>query len=424
MGKKIYGYLLNIFLYYQLMKKAPIQSEIEPERLAELNSYELLDTAAESDYDDFTHLASQICQTPIALISLVDENRQWFKSKIGLDATETGRDISFCGHAIQDNQIFEVCDSTKDSRFADNPLVTGQPNVIFYAGAPLVTPNGQKVGTLCVIDHKPSKLSDEQRNSLASLSRMIVTLMELRKKIKQIKYTQDLMIEQSKISVIGEMSRSMAHEINNPLFIMLGKTRLLQNKLIKGHFEQEKIVEDTDKIIAAGERISNIVKSLQIFTNQTKSTWTEPIEIMQFISSVVDLISPLLVKDQILLNIENTSNALLKINCAQIAGAINHLLLNSRDACRELSDKWIKIKIIDNINSVEIYVIDSGNGINKQIQNKIFQPFFTTKEVGQGLGLGLSVAEGAVRANGGSIQYLANEKNTTFQISIPKFQDL
>jgi C4-dicarboxylate-specific signal transduction histidine kinase len=248
--------------------------------------------------------------------------------------------------------------------------------------------------------------------------------MELRKKIKQIKYTQDLMIEQSKISVIGEMSRSMAHEINNPLFIMLGKTRLLQNKLIKGHFEHEKFIDDTDKIIAAGERISNIVKSLQIFTNQTKSTSTEPIEIMQFISSVADLISPLLVKDQIVLNIENTSNALLKINCAQMAGAINHLLLNSRDACRELSDKWIKIKIIDNTNSVEIYVIDSGNGINKQIQNKIFQPFFTTKEVGQGVGLGLSVAEGAVRANGGSIQYLANEKNTTFQISLPKLQDL
>jgi len=151
----------------------------EVERLAALRRTNLLDSEPDPDFDDIARLASVICGTPIALVSLVDEQRQWFKARVGLDATETPRDVAFCAHAILDDQVFEVPDAHIDPRFHDNPLVTGGPRVRFYAGAPLVTADGLALGTLCVIDHDPRMLSDAQRESLAALSRQVVAQVRL-----------------------------------------------------------------------------------------------------------------------------------------------------------------------------------------------------------------------------------------------------
>ncbi len=161
------------------MQLAPIPPT-EPERLAALRRYRILDTESEDEFDDFTALAAQICQTPIALISLVDQGRQWFKSRLGLEATETPRDIAFCAHAILGDGIFEVQDASQDERFHDNPLVTGGPGIGFYAGAPLLSGEGQAIGTLCVIDNAPRVLTPEQKKALAALGRQVVRQMELR----------------------------------------------------------------------------------------------------------------------------------------------------------------------------------------------------------------------------------------------------
>ena len=152
----------------------------ELSRLAALLRYEILDTPDESAFDDFAQLAAYICGTPIALISLVDDHRQWFKSRVGLDVSETPRDISFCTHTIEGSGVFEVEDAQRDQRFRNNPLVTGDPHIRFYAGAPLTTPDGFNLGTLCVIDRQPRRLSEAQLAALARLSRQIMRLFEER----------------------------------------------------------------------------------------------------------------------------------------------------------------------------------------------------------------------------------------------------
>jgi len=151
-------------------------------RLKALKSYSILDTPAEQSYDDIVRLAAHICNVPVALVTLIDEDRQWFKAKVGLDVMETPRGISFCARAILDpTDILEVPDATKDPRFANNPLVTGEPGIRFYAGAPLVTPSGSALGTVCVIDHVPRKLTPAMAQALKALSRQVVELLALRR---------------------------------------------------------------------------------------------------------------------------------------------------------------------------------------------------------------------------------------------------
>lgn len=152
---------------------APATPANEKQRLQALRNLKLLDTPPEERFDRVTRLARQVFRTPIALVSLVDADRQWFKSRQGLDATETPRNISFCGHAILDDKILVVNDAAEDQRFCDNPLVCGDPNIRFYAGYPISAPDGSRIGTLCIIDRKPRDVSNEQLQLLRELGRMV-----------------------------------------------------------------------------------------------------------------------------------------------------------------------------------------------------------------------------------------------------------
>jgi anti-sigma regulatory factor (Ser/Thr protein kinase) len=163
----------------------------EAGRLAALQRYRILDTEPEQAFDDLTLLASQICGTPMALISLVDRNRQWFKSRVGVEAAETKRSISFCAHAIEGEGWFEVPDAAADERFRDNPLVTGEPHVRFYAGLPLRSREGAALGTLCVMDREPRQLTGGQKESLEALRRQAEAQLELRRSLEELRTAID-----------------------------------------------------------------------------------------------------------------------------------------------------------------------------------------------------------------------------------------
>jgi len=158
----------------------------ESARLAALRRYRILDTDPERAFDDLALLASQVCGTPIALITLVDEDRQWFKARVGISVGETARSISFCAHAIEQRDLFVVPDATDDARFRDNPLVQQEPRIRFYAGAPLVTPEGHALGTLCVVDRVPRQLTDAQARALVALRRQAEAQLELRRNLVEL----------------------------------------------------------------------------------------------------------------------------------------------------------------------------------------------------------------------------------------------
>jgi GAF domain-containing protein len=159
----------------------------EAARIAALNRYAILDSEPEEAFDDLVLLAAHICRTPIAMLSLVDDHRQWFKSKVGVEVQETPRDISICAYAIEQNDLYIIPDTYKDPQFRENPLVVGEPRIRFYAGAPLVNEDGFALGTLCVVDREPRELDDEQKEALSALGRLALRQMELRKNLQLLK---------------------------------------------------------------------------------------------------------------------------------------------------------------------------------------------------------------------------------------------
>lgn len=213
------------------MMVAPLPRN-EAERLAALYRYRILDTAAEAEFDDFTNLAAHICEVPIALISLVDADRQWFKSRLGLDIAETPRDIAFCSHAIHDQGVFEVGDAREDARFLDNPMVTGAPGIRFYAGAPLVTDHGEAIGTLCVIDTAPRRISPAQKKALATLGRQVMGKLDLRRLVarerdvnltltSQVRF-QKVLLNSARAAVMSITGRGVVSSFNSAAENLLG----------------------------------------------------------------------------------------------------------------------------------------------------------------------------------------------------------
>lgn len=395
----------------------------EEKRLQELYSYQILNSDGDINLDEITQLASSICEVPIAFISLVDKDVQVFKAKTGLQANQIARNVSFCTHAIEQNKLFIVEDSQIDDRFKDSPLVLGEPSLRFYAGQPLRTPNGNNIGTLCVIDYQPKQLTNKQKEMLAVLSKQVINYFELYKAKKELEKIQIDFIKKERQSSIINLSSGIAHEINNPLAIILGKISYITTKM--ENFENEileslNIKHDLEIITTASQRISKIVKSLNDFSQCDDNEVVTLVSVKDILQTIFFMFERKFAKDNIEVKIDIPDDLLIKCKLINLSHAFYNLILNSYESILNLTERWIKISVIKNLeNTVELYFTDSGNGIPKNLQTSLMEPFVSSKEMmNLPKGLGLCIAKGIIQANHGSLKYVENSPNTTFVVQM------
>lgn len=395
---------------------------MENKRLEVLKSYEILDTESEKDFDEITQLASKICNKPISVISLIDKDRQWFKSKYGLEADETPRDVAFCDHVIRDFKLMEVKNATKDHRFKDNPLVKGNPNIRFYAGYPLTTKDGYNLGTLCVIDDKEGKLTELQKESLRVLANQVMKQMELRiknKKLKEsykaLKRNQEQMIQNSKFVTMGTLLGGIAHEINNPLMILNGNAQQLK-MIINKNMDKEVLFKKIDNISHATFRVKDIIGNL-VGLIKDENIEKEDVDLDNLVQSVINIFDHSFKSKNI--NLEYSINENIKWNCnsVKVKEMLLNLIKNSYDAIKESKNPWIKIEIKTSKKMINIDITDSGMGLDKKVSSEVFDPFFTTKEIGSGYGLGLSISKKIAESHNGNILYKEKKGNTNFNLN-------
>lgn len=451
------------------MKQPPIPAN-EPERLQVLQRYQILDTAPEQAFDDLTNLAAYICGTPMALITLVDANRQWFKSKVGFEAFQTPRELAFCAHTIcKPNEVLIVPNTLKDERFFTNPFVTSEPNIRFYIGAPLVTPDNFALGTICAIDVVPREITKEQILALQALSRQVVRQLELRinlvnlknnilareqvekdlrntneqlnKTLRKLRKTQAQLIQSEKMSSLGQVVAGVAHEINNPVnFIEANLSHLkgyvkdlidllslyqLSYPDTNAEIEKQKksidlefIGEDLPKILSSmsmgTERIQKIVTSLRNFSRLDEAE-KKSVNIHEGIDSTLIFLQHRLKatnkRPEIKIIRDYAKIPLIECYPAQLNQVFMNILSNAIDAIEELRSKsevgQINIQTkINQTNYLVIKIADNGMGIKDNIVKNIFDPFFTTKPVGKGTGLGLAISyQIVVEKHKGTLKY-------------------
>ncbi len=438
----------------------------EAERLSVLQRYQLLDTLPEQDYDDLTTIAARICDTPIALVSLIDSDRQWFKSRHGLDATETPRSQAFCSHAIQKpEEVMVVPNALEDDRFVENPLVTDNPNIRFYAGAPLVTSDGFALGTLCVIDRVPREITPAQINALQALSRQVMAQLELRLvaeqlqqemklreeatnfantknielelTIQQLHETQASLIQAEKMSSLGQLVAGITHEVNNPisfisgnldhckayLISLLNLVKIYQDTYpeiipeiaqITEEIDFEYLQDDLPKLLNSMKngavRIRDIMKSLRTFSH-VDEVGKKFVDLHQNLDAITILLenrcqAP---PDHPGVKIIKNYGDLPLVEC--YPGLLNQALINIFNNALDSLQQPENQRTLATINrelgmiaistttttrngkeAIELRIQDNGVGISEFVKQRLFNPFFTTKPVGKGTGMGLAIS--------------------------------
>jgi signal transduction histidine kinase len=426
------------------LESEPLFPPNEPERLEALRTYRLLDTAPEQEYDDITLLASQICDTPIALISLIDENRQWFKSKVGMAESETPRDVSFCAHGILQKDVFVVEDARADTRFASNPMVTGSAQIRFYAGSPLITTEGHSLGMLCVKDRSPRQLNLEQKSALQALARQVVTQFELRRNLKTLEETiaqreraqnelqqaHEKLIEASRRAGMAEVATSVLHNVGNVLNSVNVSSSLVAEKmrnskvvniakvvaLIRAHENDlgnfftndpkgkqlpdylENLAahlaqEQDDMLHEVGSLVSNIVHIREIVALQQNYANTsgvlEKYKVTTLIEDALGLNREAMTRHNITVVREFVEMPSILTDKHKVLQILVNLIRNAKHACHdsEKEDKQIILGVTNENGCIRISVRDNGIGISKENLIKIFSHGFTTRKGGHGFGL-------------------------------------
>ena len=378
----------------------------ELQRLAALKRYNILDTLPDHAFDDATKLVSYICGVPIAHISFIDENRQWFKSEIGIGVSEVPRDISFCRYTIMESKMVEINDTHLNDKFKNDPNVTGGFNVRFYAGVPLTTPDGYNIGTLCAIDHVTKQLNESQRNALSIVAKHVIAQLELGTKNAQLDAQKK--IAEKAVLARDSFVANMSHEIRTPLNAIIGFTDLLAQT------ELDEVQRDyIESVQIAGENlllIVNDILDLSKIESGNLAIDSEPFNLKKTLKHAYDLLK---VKTQK----EVEFNLFLDAEMPDIVvgdqGRLNQILVNLIGNSLKFTNEGevtVSVKKIEETEDnykMKFSVKDTGIGIHKDKLTTIFERFTqaeesTTRTYG-GTGLGLNIVKQLIELQNGEI---------------------
>ncbi len=389
----------------------------EAERLAELKKYNLLDTLSENDFDNITTLVATICDVPVSLITLLDSDRNFFKSHFGLDFNQSPRNISFCAHAIlQNEEIFIVEDATKDERFMDNPLVN-EAKAIFYAGVPLMNSAGFKLGTLCVFDHKPRILSEVQITALKSLAKQVVILFELRKKNKLLTDFQKELQQRNERLV--NFAHLVSHDLKSPLANITSLTRMLRDEN-EGQFSETSALY-LNYIEESSVSLKNYINGILKFYKNEELMDARKQDVQ--LKDLFEEIKEILITDDIVFEFP-TQGMLSNVNAAALTQIFLNLIDNSLKY--NLNEtRTVKITYAAEADFHKFAIKDNGMGIDLGVQEEIFKLFKTTgikdRNGKEGTGIGLATVKSLVSKLGGTISLESEPgKGSLFTFTIQK----
>lgn len=397
----------------------------EAERRSALDSYRVLDTLTEQAYDELTALAAEICTTPIALISLIDSDRQWFKSHHGLEVRETPRDIAFCAHAILQDEFFEVCDSRKDPRFRDNPLVTEQPHVIFYGGAVLASPDGHNLGTLCVIDHKPRTLSEWQKRCLSIIAKQVVSLLELRKAIQQraeldVKNKRSTKWIDRRKQELARFAYRSSHDLRAPAIQIHNLANLLGEDLAAGR--KDEALLNSGRLMEISQQLLAFIDGVvEVGRAELLGDVTQFIDFNQLIEESITQVETLLPQHEVAIRREMLATRALRSEYLRLRQMLVHLISNSiLYANLEQTDPHVLIRVIDATNGVVLSVADNGIGIPPENQPQYFDMFRRFHpQLCAGSGVGTTIVNKHALAVGATINLQSDTRGTEVTVLFP-----
>lgn len=389
----------------------------EEERLTVLHRYGILDTMAEQAYDDITKIASAICGTSIAVISFVDKDRQWFKSTIGLDAKETPKDVAFCAHAILESSTFVVNDATRDPRFVNNPLVTSEPHIRFYAGAPLKSLEGLNLGTICVIDQKPMQITPEQAEVLQSLSRQVMMLLELRYNLLKMNLVSHELKEAN--DKINQLVGVVAHDLKNPLGNIYSLTELIEDETSREELDEYiRLIKLSSS--NSLEMVQNILEMSAIESGKIQIQKT-PQSIHELLKESWNMVAHLARKKAITHVIQG-DDAEVSVDRQRIIQTFCNLLTNAIKFSHHGST--INLSIVTEAEKLSLSIKDHGVGMSEAQMKNLFDPTKATSTKGtsgeSGTGYGLPLVAQIISLHEGTIDVLSEVGvGTTFVIKLP-----
>lgn len=410
-------FALKLKIYTTLMI-APSIPDNEKQRQKAVEKYNILDTLPEESFDTITSLISYICDTPISLITLLDHDRNFLKSHQGLPFNESPRAISFCGHAINsDDDITHIEDTRLDERFHDNPLVVDY-GAVFYAGAPLVDPRGFKLGTLCVYDVKPRKLTAEQITAIKGMSKQVVRLFEERYQNLLLQELQEKLQQRNKN--LEKFAAMVSHDLKSPLAQITSLAELIEADIKENHREDifmylEYIKKSSATLREYIDGVLKFYKAEQLLIKEK-----ETIDILSFAIEIKNIFRA----DNSVTITHNTTLKLIEANKAALTQILVNLVSNAIKY-NDTSNPIISLTFSESENYYIFSVKDNGPGIPEENHSEIFELFKTHIETDRfgnaGTGIGLATVKKVVHSLGGTITVSSQQgKGANFEFTVPK----